>query len=273
MTIRFEIHLPITDASHVVAAMAGAMAEHGDFSKQQLKSILQKGAVWLENDQHIQRVRRATRPLKAGEILHVYYDAEVLAAEPVAPVLVADEGEYSVWNKPYGVRCQGSKWGDHCTVARWVEQHLQPQRPAFVVHRLDRAASGLLLLAHGKKTAIALSAMFAKRQIEKHYQVWVEGEFPAEQQVFEQPIAAKEARSIVTLLRFEPAQNRSLLDVKIDTGRKHQIRVHLAEAGFPVIGDRLYGNAEQGAEDLQLQAVSLEFYCPVSEREKRFTLV
>ncbi len=54
---------------------------------------------------------------------------------------------------PYGMLSQGSKWSDHCTIARFAQQHLTPERPVFIVHRLDRAATGLILIAHSKKTS------------------------------------------------------------------------------------------------------------------------
>lgn len=273
MNTRFEIHQPILQPGKIIDLLAQAIAEHGDFSKQQLKHVMQKGAVWLERAGEVQRVRRATKPVQAGDVLHVYYDAAILATVPLEPELVADAGAYSVWDKPYGMLCQGSKWGDHCTLARWVEQYVEPQRPAFVVHRLDRAASGLVLLVHSKKVAKALAALFAKRQVDKRYRVWVAGEFPAEPQMFEQPIDEKEARSSATLLRFDADKNQSLLEVQIETGRKHQIRVHLAGAGFPVVGDRLHGSATAADDDLQLMAASLAFSCPVSGEQQRFSLV
>ena len=66
----------------------------------------------------------------------------------------------SIWYKPYGIYCQGSKWGDHHTIHRMAEQQLQ--RPCFIVHRLDRATTGLVIVAHKKKIAAALAALFAQ---------------------------------------------------------------------------------------------------------------
>lgn len=232
-----------------------------------------KGAVWQTRGGKTLRIRRAKKELQRGETLHLYYDERVLSAIPPAPQLISDESSYSVWNKPYGLLSQGSKWGDHCTITRWAEQNLKPQRPAFIVHRLDRAASGLILVAHQKKSAAALSSLFQQRQIEKRYRVIVHGQFPEhpETQTITSAIDGREACSHVQALKYHDLLNRSLLEVCIESGRKHQIRRHLAEAGFAVVGDRLYGNNED-KEDLQLCAYLLKFISPVSKTEKCYVL-
>ena len=119
-------------------------------SRQRIKVAMTQGAVWLTRGRNTQRLRRAKRALRAGDEIHLYYDAKILTEVPVEPTLIADVGGYSIWRKPYGLRSQGSKWGDHCTVIRWSERHLQPERSAYVVHRLDRAANGLILVAHSR---------------------------------------------------------------------------------------------------------------------------
>ena len=142
------------------------------------------------------------------------------------------------------------------------------------MHRLDRAATGLILIAHGKKVAARLSALFASRQIEKCYRVIVHGRFPDEQQTIKSATNGKPATSHIRLLEYDQTARRSLLEVKIETGRKHQIRHHLSEAGFPIVGDRLYGDTdkEAGHEDLQLTAFTLAFHCPVTGEPLTFRL-
>jgi tRNA pseudouridine32 synthase/23S rRNA pseudouridine746 synthase len=170
---------------------------------------------------------------------------------------------------------QGSKWGDHCTVTRWAEQHLKPQRSSFVVHRLDRAANGLIIVAHEKKAAAALSALFQTRDVEKRYQIWVQGQFDPKTSrhpvKVKKEIDGRQAASYFSFVDYDEAQNRSLLDVSIETGRKHQIRRHSAELGFPVIGDRLYGDDHQ--ENLQLCAYYMRFKCPFTQTIREFNLL
>ena len=136
------------------------LGESTELTKQAIKQAMTKGAVWLSRKQGTQRVRRASKLLKPGDRLHIYYDEAVLEQHPACAVLISDEGLYSIWCKPYGMLSQGSKWGDHCTINRWIEKNLQPQRPAFIVHRLDRAATGLMIIAHQKKIAAYFSELF-----------------------------------------------------------------------------------------------------------------
>jgi len=243
-------------------------------SKQRIKLAMTQGAVWLTRGGSTQRLRRAKRVLRAGDELHLYYDTNILAEVPPEPTLIADVGKYSVWNKPYGLRSQGSKWGDHCTVLRWAERHLQPERPGFTVHRLDRAANGLIIVAHSKKMAATFSELFRKREVEKGYRALVTGDFSkhANPLQVKQPIDGKEAISEFSLLELCKHGEQSLIDVRIETGRKHQIRRHLAELGHAVIGDRLYGTGEEDSVDLQLTAYRLAFRCPVSDERVEYRL-
>lgn len=264
-----EIHVQIESSGENAVDV---LKRHSELSKGQIKSAMTKGAVWLTRGRNTQRLRRAKRELQAGDEVHLYYDVEVLAEEPAEPTLIADVGGYSVWNKPFGLRSQGSKWGDHCTVTRWAERHLQPERPAFVVHRLDRAANGLILVAHARKIAAALSELFRNREVEKRYQAWVSGDFSQQAKPCRvaTPIDEKSALSEFTCLSVEG--DRSLVDVRIETGRKHQVRRHLAEIGYPIIGDRLYGDGERDGMDLQLTACLLAFHCPVADEPVEYRL-
>ncbi len=240
-------------------------------SKQAVKQAMQKGAVWWRRRGQPQRLRRAKKALQRGDQLFFYYNPAVLAATVEPPRLIADEGDYSVWYKPYGMLCQGSKWSDHCAIHRWVEQHLQPQRPAFIVHRLDRAATGLVLIAHKKSVAAALAGLFERRALQKNYRVKVNGDF---RRLYSPVTVARSLDGKAALSHFRcVASNgrQSLLDVQIDSGRKHQIRRHLAGLGFAVVGDRFHGDGN-GDEDLQLTACRLRFRCPVTGRQRDYHL-
>jgi tRNA pseudouridine32 synthase/23S rRNA pseudouridine746 synthase len=239
-----------------------------ELSKNRLKQVMQCGAVWLSRGQQTKRLRRAKTELQVGDTLHLYYDAKTIDLQPPPAQLIADEGDYSVWYKPSGMFTQGTKWGDHHTIGRWAEQHLEPQRTSKIVHRLDRHTSGLILLAHSKKAAAELSRVFREREIEKHYQAIVVGTFGEQGhcQRIETDIDGKHALSDVTVLAV--ADGRSLLNVQISTGRKHQVRRHLSEAGFPIVGDAMF--AEAAAEGLQLCAVKLAFSCPLSGQSRLY---
>ncbi|GIU35982.1 RNA pseudouridine synthase [Shewanella colwelliana] len=257
---KFECHLTIATDDDAVALLAA----HSQLSKQVIKQAMTKGAVWLTRGKYTQRLRRAKKRLKVGDELHLYYNQAVLAQTVDDALLLLDKGDYSIWYKPYAMLCQGSKWSDHTTINRFVETHLSPQRPAFIIHRLDRAATGLVLIGHSKSATAALAALFEQRQLDKQYRVIVEGEFPSRTQHIDSDVDGKVACSHATLIEYDKKQDRSLVQVKIDTGRKHQIRIHMASLGHPVVGDRQHGHADEHAPNLQLTACFLTFICPIS---------
>jgi len=262
----FELHISVETESVTPVEL---LATHTNLSRQHIKNIMQQGAVWLTRKNRTERVRRAKRALRLGDELHLYYNKSILDQIPGTPLLIADKGGYSIWFKPFGMLCQGSKWGDHCTINRWVENHQFKNRPSIIIHRLDRTTTGLIILIHKKALAQKFSNIFQKRTITKRYRAIVEGEFPTEPAVctINTPIEGRHATSHVKRLSYNSTQNLSLVEVDIETGRKHQIREHLSSIGWPIQGDRRFG-ANDTTADTQLSAVYLSFHCPI---EGRFT--
>lgn len=267
---RQELHLELGQDVSLAAHLAQAAA----LSVREVKDAMRKGAVWVSRGPRTTRARRAGARGRAGEVAHLYYDPRVLAEVPPAPTLVHDAGDHSLWAKPYGLRSQGSRWGDHCTLEREAQRLLGAERAVFTVHRLDRAAHGLMLLAHGKRAAAALGACFRERRVEKRYRVVVRGELetPDGELLLDSPLDGRAARSWVRRLGFDATRGWSLAEVRLETGRKHQIRRHLAALGHPVVGDRLHGDGDEGAPDLQLCAWELAFDWPPDPTPRRYVL-
>jgi tRNA pseudouridine32 synthase/23S rRNA pseudouridine746 synthase len=264
-----EFHIDI-DSENTLAAPF--LAETTQLPLSQIKLAMKKGAVWLSDKNGINRIRRAKKALAKGASLHFYFDQSILNVEIPRPKLISDEEGYSIWFKPRGVLCQGSKWGDHCTIHRWIESNDSKQRPAMIVHRLDRAACGLIVIAHSKQMTQNLSDLFKQRSIVKVYRAIVCGQFSdhANPITINIEIDGRHARSNVRRLEYCPEKKLSLLEIHIETGRKHQIRRHLSEHGFPIQGDRLYGGGD--SVDLQLAAVFLKFKCPLTTQLKEFQI-
>lgn len=273
---RFHSSCTYHNDSQLDTAVA-LIADNTDLSKQKIKLAMKHGAVWLTQGKSTKRLRRATKKLKQGDIVDLYYDQQLLSTAPPEPQLIKDEGQYSIWFKPYGLLSQGSKWGDFHTINRFAELNLTPQRPAFIVHRLDRAASGLMLIAHSKQAAAKLSKLFHDRVITKNYKALVEGDFSKNKTnntvvKLDSDIDNKTSLSIAEFISYDKNKDTSLVSINIETGRKHQIRKHLSEFGFPIIGDRLHGNAKADTINLQLSSVFLSFTCPLHNVKREYSL-
>lgn len=249
-------------------------AETG-LSRSKIKEAMAKGAVWLEKKKgKRRRLRRATAIPQTGNILTLYYDETLLALVPPVARCLHDQGHYSVWHKPAGLMSQGTEYGDHCSLLRQAELFFHPQRLVFLVHRLDREAEGLMLIAHSKEAAGKLSTLFQQNLIRKSYHVEVRGNlFARKETKIDIPLDNKPAQTEYQVLSHDPRSNTSKAVVRIKTGRLHQIRRHFDLIGFPVMGDPRYGSGNKTSRGLQLIAVELLYVCPFTERETVFSLL
>ncbi len=268
--IRFERHFTIAASDEKV--VCDFLAIRTALSKSRIKQAMIAGAVWLSrNGRRRQRVRRASKQLLNGDRISIYYDELLLTLKPPEPQLIADYGGYSVWYKPANLLTQGTDYGDHCTLLRHAELHFQPRREVFPIHRLDREASGLLLVGHTQRTTDVLSTLFRKQKVEKHYRVSVKGDLSGiANRRIDLPVMNKPARTRFEMLHYAPVSDSSEVRVTIETGRMHQIRQHFAAIGHPVVGDPRYGRGNKNATGMQLCAYELRFICPLSSQPRHF---
>jgi len=251
--------------------LADFLAAQSGLAKARLKECMNKGGVWLQRgDGKLLRNRKAKTMLRPGDRVCLYYDEAILSQEPPKPLLIADHVEYSVWEKPAGLLAQGTQFGDHCSLLRLAQCAFTPQREAFLIHRLDREASGLMVIAHTKKAASSLSRIFQSHLVFKQYEITVLGLWPKVEGTILLPLDGKEAVTAYQLLDQDLAQGASRLLITLKTGRFHQIRRHFAMSGFPVMGDPKYGSGNKNRTGLALRAVRLAFDCPVCGQYRDF---
>ncbi len=244
-------------------------------SKGRLKDAMNKGAVLWQRGKQQKRLRRAQSKIAAGEQLHLHYDDDILQRQCEPAVCIADQQHYSIWYKPPGMLSQGNEWGDHLSLLRFAELYFDNKRQVFLVHRLDREASGLVILAHQSKTAALFSQLIQQHRISKEYQVLVLGQLPPEilqAAKITLPLDGKSCETRFRLAQYQPQAERSLLDIALISGRKHQIRRHFAAVGHPVMGDPRYGEHNQDPAGLGLQAVALSFQLPGQSQRQQFSL-
>lgn len=179
-------------------------------------------------------------------------------------------------NKPAGLLAVPGRGEDKqdCLAVR-----LQKEYPdALVVHRLDMATSGLMVFARGLKMQRSLSRMFQEHKVNKHYLAIVRGQLESPTGEINLPIAAdwlnrplrkvdhdsgKPSLTRYTVLGYDTASNTSRIALEPITGRTHQLRIHMAAIGHPILGDALYGTGAS-APRLMLHAHSLHFIHPIN---------
>ena len=197
--------------------------------------------------------------------------------------LLHADGDWIVVDKPAGLpSVPGRAPGLQDCVASRV-QALHPD--ALVVHRLDMATSGLLLMARGAENQRRLGAAFERRQVDKSYVALVAGELREDEGQVDLPLAAdwpRRPRRVVDPVGGKPALTRwrvierlgpcTRVQLEPLTGRTHQLRVHLGAIGHPILGDTLYaGDAVAAATPrLMLHACRLALAHPVDGRPCRF---
>lgn len=217
----------------------------------QWRGRIRDGAVLLDG-----KPVAATTVLRPG---HVLTYQRAAWAEPDAPqsfdVLYEDEHIIAV-DKPSGLPVlPGGHHLEHTLLAR-VRERFGGEVPPSPLHRLGRGTSGIVLFARTRRALRCLTEAFTERRVTKIYRALVQGVGLADETTIDVPIGRIDypptgklhaacsdgapSRSICRVIDADPAQRRSLVEVRIVTGRPHQIRIHMAAIGHPLVGDPLY---------------------------------
>ena len=183
--------------------------------------------------------------------------------------MIFEDDYIAVINKPAGYPTSGNYFK---TIQNALAFNLKPSEAIDYLdtpqpaHRLDNPTSGILLCAKTNKALIELNRQFQEKEIQKTYTAIVEGDFPEEEQLFEDEIEEKQAKTSIKLLEKidYKSTNLSLVAAKPITGRTHQIRIHLANNGYPILGEKQYGPPEIiSSKGLFLASTSVAFKHPI----------
>jgi 23S rRNA pseudouridine1911/1915/1917 synthase len=228
------------------------------------------------------RVRPKRHAVRAGERIEIDQSEEPIEAPPGdAPFAIAFEDEHlMIVDKPAGVVVHPARGHRQGTLAQALAGRGaggdEPWR-AGIVHRLDRDTSGLLVVARTEEAYRGLRNLVRRRELERRYKALVRGRPQSRRGRIEAPIGrdrheptrisldTDSPRDAVTHFEVDRLlDDHALLDVRLETGRTHQIRVHLAAIGLPVVGDRVYGVRDPELGRQFLHAWRLAFEHPVT---------
>lgn len=201
--------------------------------------------------------------------------------------IVYEDRDVIVVDKPAGLLTIATEKERHLTVYAILFDHVQSRRSAwriFVVHRLDREASGLLVFAKTEQAKLHLQEQFKAHTARRTYVAVTEGSMSKDQDTITSYLAENAAfkcystrdttkgkRAVTHVTVLKRSATRTMVEVKLETGRKHQIRVHLSEQGHPIIGDPTYGKTKSLIKRMALHATTLVFRHPHSNKEMTFT--
>lgn len=273
------------------------------FSRSQIKRVVTEGNVRVNN-----RTVKSGYRLKEGDFVILTkeepkgYD---VTPENIPLTIIYEDASIIVLDKPSGIVVHPAA-GNYCgTIVNALLFHCKDLsgvggvlRPG-IVHRLDKQTSGLLVVAKSDSAHRVLSKQFKKHIVKKVYKALVHGHVKDESGLIELPVgrhptdrkkmSTKSKRGKMAITRWKVIERydvATLLDVEIETGRTHQIRVHLNTLGFPVIGDAVYGNSKKRTGEIKndilrnilkrikrqaLHASRLEFYHPLDDRYLEFS--
>lgn len=225
------------------------------------------------------------RILKAGDMVAIrqFKDTSYgVTPEEGNLDIIYEDNDVIVVNKPAGILVHPAGRTESGTLANYLAGYFKQKKQIVTirpVHRLDRDTTGCVLFAKSGKMQTTLEKMLAEGKIHRSYEAVIVGagsklaeecpqgiiEAPIAKDVFRpnrRVVASGGQRAVTHFQVLKEGQSFSLLSLWLETGRTHQIRVHLAHSGYPVVGDKMYGRADKSLGRQALHAAALEFIHP-----------
>jgi len=245
-------------------------------ARRTLRQMLSRGRVCVNNEVCV----NARHPVKPGDILEIVAFGSVPAKLPHGLKVIYEDNDIIVAQKPVNLLTTATAGERERTVYACLRAWLKERNPGgslFIVHRLDKFASGILVFAKSERSQSLLKGIFQRHDIQRKYWAIVEGAVAKNYGTVRSRLAedrrmrmystndSTQGKLAVTHFRvLRRLRGLSVLEVTLETGRKNQIRVHLSEMGHPIVGDRAYGSTKDPLNRLGLHAFHLEFRHPIT---------
>ncbi len=249
-----------------------------------VKAVLRDRQVTVEG----RVVTQYNHPLKTGQQVQVGWEKKSFASLEHGVRIVYEDKDLIVIDKPAGlltIATDKEKRKTAYAVLSGYSKQQDPKAKIFIVHRIDRETSGLLLFARSEKVKEVIQETWMSTITERVYGAVVEGRVEKKKGVVsswltessaftvyssQKPGQGKKAITHYQTIKSNP--NYSLLKLSLETGRKHQIRVHLQDIGHPIVGDKKYGSRDTSLKRLALHAQVLAFVHPVTRQPCHFEI-
>ena len=263
--------------------------DSGNLSRSMIQKLLDEGKILVNGK--IEKASYKTKLNDTIQIEEIIPKAVDLKAQDIPIEVIYEDNDMIVVNKPKGMVVHPANGNPDGTLVNAIMNRCKGSlsgiggeiRPG-IVHRIDKDTSGLLIVAKNDKAHIALSEQIKNREITKKYVALVRGVVKENQATIDMPIGRSDKdrkkmavkkdgkRAVTHFDVIKRYHGYTYLDIKIDTGRTHQIRVHLSEIGYPIVGDNVYSNGKNpfGVEGQMLHAKSLEFRHPITGEKLYF---
>lgn len=259
-----------------------------DFSRTAIQRFIEEEKILVNGE----KIKSSYKVQKNDKITMEEEQAQdiSLKAQDIPIEIIYEDKDIIVVNKPKGLVVHPANGNPDGTLVNALMAICKDSlsgiggkiRPG-IVHRLDKDTSGILVVAKNDKSHINMSEQIKNHEVEKTYIALVRGIVKEETATIKMPIGrsvsnrkkmavvktGKEATTHFSVIERFPKYNCTLLEIKIETGRTHQIRVHLSQIGYPIIGDNIYSNGKNqwNIEGQCLHAKKLKFKHPITNKE------